>query len=78
MVRDVSLALAPGECLALFGPNGAGKPTLLRMLGGLLKPTAGRAVLQRHTLPGDARVRRMVGVISHHTIRTYAYLHLVT
>jgi heme exporter protein A len=67
-VDGVSLALAAGECLALFGPNGAGKTTLLRMLGGLLKPAAGRAVLHHHSLPGDADVRRMVGLISHHTM----------
>jgi heme exporter protein A len=67
-VNGVSLSLAAGECMALFGPNGAGKTTLLRMLGGLLKPAAGRATLHRHALPGDATVRRMVGVISHHTM----------
>lgn len=67
-VDGVSLALAAGDCLALFGPNGAGKTTLLRMLGGLLKPAAGRATLHQHALPGDASVRRMVGLISHHTM----------
>ena len=67
-VNGISLSLGAGDCLALFGPNGAGKTTLLRMLGGLLKPAAGRATLHRHTLPGDATVRRMVGLISHHTM----------
>lgn len=67
-VDGVSLSLAAGDCLALFGPNGAGKTTLLRMLGGLLKPAAGRALLHRHVLPGDAGVRRMVGLISHHSM----------
>lgn len=67
-VDGVSLSLAAGDCLALFGPNGAGKTTLLRMLGGLLKPAEGRATLLRHTLPGDASVRRLVGLISHHTM----------
>ena len=67
-VNGVSLSLAAGDCLALFGPNGAGKTTLLRMLGGLLKPAEGRATLHRHALPGDATVRRMVGLISHHTM----------
>ena len=67
-VDGVSLSLAAGDCLALFGPNGAGKTTLLRMLGGLLKPAEGRATLHRHQLPGDASVRRLVGLISHHTM----------
>jgi energy-coupling factor transport system ATP-binding protein len=42
VLRDVDLALAPGERVALMGRNGAGKSTLLRHLGGLLAPTRGR------------------------------------
>ncbi|MBM3521571.1 MAG: heme ABC exporter ATP-binding protein CcmA [Alphaproteobacteria bacterium] len=39
--RDVSLALRAGEALSLRGPNGSGKSSLLRMLAGLLAPSAG-------------------------------------
>jgi energy-coupling factor transport system ATP-binding protein len=42
VLRDVDLALAPGEKVALMGRNGAGKSTLLRHLGGLQSPTRGR------------------------------------
>jgi zinc transport system ATP-binding protein len=41
-VRDVSLAIVPGEFCALVGPNGSGKSTLLRLLLGLLRPGSGR------------------------------------
>jgi Cu-processing system ATP-binding protein len=40
-LKDVSLTLNRGECLALAGHNGAGKSTLLKILLGLISPTAG-------------------------------------
>jgi energy-coupling factor transport system ATP-binding protein len=42
---EVTLAVAPGEMLALIGENGAGKSTLARHLNGLLKPGQGRVLV---------------------------------
>src|SRR5579864_6950297 len=44
-VRDISFTVAPGERLAYIGPNGAGKSTSIKMLTGVLEPTAGRALV---------------------------------
>ncbi|MAG34872.1 MAG: ABC transporter [Dehalococcoidia bacterium] len=42
-VEDVSFVITPGEVVGFLGPNGAGKTTTLKMLSGLLHPTAGTA-----------------------------------
>ncbi|MCP2339694.1 ABC transporter ATP-binding protein [Actinomadura rupiterrae] len=42
VLRDVTLALGPGDIIELTGPNGAGKSTLLRLLAGLHRPRRGK------------------------------------
>ncbi|MGH8571911.1 MAG: ATP-binding cassette domain-containing protein, partial [Gammaproteobacteria bacterium] len=41
-VDGVTLSVQPGEAVGLLGPNGAGKSTTIKMLTGILVPTAGR------------------------------------
>ena len=48
--RGLDVTLAQGEVLALLGPNGGGKTTLLKTLLGLLKPLAGEAVIDGKSL----------------------------
>src|SRR5690606_37937181 len=45
VVRDVSLAVRRGEAVGLLGPNGAGKTTVFTMIMGLVKPDAGKILL---------------------------------
>ena len=42
-VDDIAFSVEPGELVAFLGPNGAGKSTTIKMLTGILHPTAGRA-----------------------------------
>ncbi len=49
-VDGVSLDVRPGEIHGFLGPNGAGKTTTIRMIAGLLKPTAGRILVNGHDL----------------------------
>jgi ABC-2 type transport system ATP-binding protein len=45
VVGGISFAIEPGEFVGFLGPNGAGKTTTLKMLSGLLHPTAGEATV---------------------------------
>ena len=60
-VSDVSIGVSEGEIVGLIGANGAGKTTLIRMLLGLLPPSAGRVALFGE-LP-SRRTRRRLGYV---------------
>ncbi|HET6380805.1 MAG TPA: ABC transporter ATP-binding protein [candidate division Zixibacteria bacterium] len=64
-VHDLTFMVGDGEIFGLLGPNGAGKTTTLRMLAGLIAPTAGRAVINGHPL-GEAaqRIRSRTGILT--------------
>ncbi|MCF8154006.1 MAG: ABC transporter ATP-binding protein [Rhodoferax sp.] len=44
-LKNVNMAVAPGEVVGLVGPSGSGKSTLLKCLGAIIEPTAGRMYL---------------------------------
>jgi ABC-2 type transport system ATP-binding protein len=63
-VDDLSFAVGSGEVCGLLGPNGAGKTTALRMLLGLVRPTAGSArVLGQPIVPGAPVLGRVGAMI---------------
>jgi energy-coupling factor transport system ATP-binding protein len=59
-LRQVNLQIAAGERVGILGPTGSGKSTLAQHLAGLLKPTAGRVLLDGvpvHSAPQDHRLQ---------------------
>jgi len=64
-VEDLSLTVGRGEIFGFLGPNGAGKTTSLKMLLGLVAPSAGRATVLGAPL-GDRRTRAKLGFLPEH------------
>ncbi len=64
VVRDVTLALAKGQVLGLLGVNGAGKSTTLRMIAGVLAPSAGTVRIDGEDLAEAPELaRRRIGYL---------------
>src|SRR5262249_10281857 len=65
-VRALSLSIARGEVFGFLGPNGAGKTTTIRMLMGILVPTAGRATIDGLDCHRQrTQVKRRLGYLAH-------------
>ncbi|BBX25963.1 ABC transporter ATP-binding protein [Mycolicibacterium alvei] len=60
VIKDLSLAVEPGEILVLTGPSGCGKSTVLRALTGLLRPDGGRVLADGEPVTTTSRDRGMV------------------
>src|SRR5580692_11354762 len=52
-IDDISFVIRPGEVLGYLGPNGAGKSTTVKILIGLIEPTAGQILLNGEDVGGD-------------------------
>ena len=64
---DVTLALSSGEVFGLLGPNGAGKTTTLKLIVGLLRPTAGHVTVLGHAA-GARPAREAIGFLPEHPV----------
>jgi cobalt transport protein ATP-binding subunit len=63
-LKGIDLTISDGEFLLICGPNGSGKTTLIRLISGLLKPTAGSLHVNGLNPVSDSReVRRLVGMV---------------
>jgi len=63
--KGISFECQPGKITCLLGPNGSGKTTLLRMVAGLMRPDAGRIVVDGHdVLEAPMAVKRSIGFLT--------------
>lgn len=66
VLRQVSVDIAPGELVALVGPNAAGKTTLLRTIMGFVRPSTGQVYLADRNIAGRSvcqRIRDGIGYV---------------
>jgi heme exporter protein A len=66
-LRNLTLTIADGEFIALFGRNGAGKTTFLRIAAGLSRPSSGAIKIQFAGAKESRFVRGAIGYLSHNT-----------
>jgi iron(III) transport system ATP-binding protein len=63
VLRDIDLAVEPGEFFALLGPSGSGKSTLLRILAGFARPQAGRVRVDGRDISAVPPWQRNIGMV---------------
>jgi ABC-2 type transport system ATP-binding protein len=63
-VRNLNLQVAPGTLFGFLGPNGSGKSTTIKLLTGLITPTAGEVIVAGYTVsPENIDLRRVIGIL---------------
>ena len=72
---QISLSLKKGEIFCLIGPNGTGKSTLIRCIGGLLTAYAGRIIIEGTdiTSMNPARIARIIGYVPQSHLPTFSF-----
>lgn len=61
VLNDINLTFNSGECIALIGPNGCGKTTLIKSILGMVIPTKGDVLFDQKSILGKYRYRENIG-----------------
>lgn len=61
VLNDINLCLSKGECIALIGPNGCGKTTLIKSILGMVLPNKGEILFQQKSIFKDIAYRSRIG-----------------
>lgn len=66
VIHGISIAVSPGELVAIVGTNGAGKTTMMKTIAGLIKPTRGKITFEGEditSLPAHQTVKRGISYV---------------
>ncbi len=61
VLNNINLHLKPGQCIALIGPNGCGKTTLIKSILGMVLPDKGEILFQNKSIKKDIAYRSKIG-----------------
>ena len=61
-IEDIGLTVKPGEFVSIVGPSGCGKTILLKIIGGLIRPTEGEILIEGE-IPSKIRKRKSIGFV---------------
>lgn len=69
LISDISIRIQTGETIAILGPSGIGKTTLLRTIAGLIVPLSGEVIHEFPKRSGIGYVPQRLGLVKHSTVR---------
>ena len=70
LISDISMEIGQGETIAILGPSGIGKTTLLRTISGLIRPLEGEVIHDFPNRSGIGYIPQRLGLIRHSSVRS--------